>query len=675
MMNKLEQAMEDHKQQNWQQADSVYEEIIAEEPENADVMYLLATSKLSQNELDKALEIIDKAISCNDKAPAFLQLKGSILARSGENEKAQEVLEKALKQNPNLYQAQILLGHLYYTKGDVKNAEKHFNMAQKIDAKKPEAQVNLAKIMIEKGELEKAINMLRAVEQEHPEQASVKMMMGEAFIESGAYHFAENYFQKVLAMHPEYELAGLFLGIAKLHTGDKINAGKLITAFNQTHPNTKEGLAAIGLLLFHTQKYRAAVEYLRQAISVGLSPISWRSAYYESLAFLGQVQPAIDFYSKMQEKIRDKALNYRLGELHEQKGDRENAIKYYKKIAAGKTKYMMAQLGLARCKIAEQKYKKAEKICTELLQDANQNAEAIFLLVTSLLFQNKQEQAEKILQKIDYSRYTDVYKKVFRLQHGLLLDNREQYSKAMEVFSDKNKREQSEIAKNKLLSEKKLKKVQKLETTIEDERPDPIFLVGLPSVGLNYFVSWLHQQGVIVLNDRLISTGRPDILFTAQSMKTLKTVDDDMVRLERKIYHQKVKALTTGIKEEIKTLVDCLYLNPEQMILVKKFFPQAKVLLLTRDTPDIWLNQKVFGEEPIDSKDWNEAVNQILSMGLNLEQIDADKWLENDAKTLQHLSKLFDKKLEKNTINSQDYWRKSLFAKGHWKNYKQFLGK
>ena len=673
-MNKLEQAMEDHKQEKWQQADSVYEEILIEEPENADVMYLLATSKMSQNKNDEALEIIDKAIDLNEKAPAYLQLKASVLARKGQADEALNVLKKALKENPNLYQGQILAGHLYYTKGDIKNAEKHFHMAEKIDNKKPEAHVNLAKILLEKGDLEQAINLLRTVEKEHPEQASVKMMMGEAFIESGAYNFAENYFQKVLAMHPEYELAGLFLGIAKLYTGDKINAEKLITAFNQTHPNTKEGIAALGLFLYHTQRYRAAVEYLRKAISTGLSPLSWRSAFFESLAQLGQYKPAIEFYEQMKDKIKDKALNFRLGELHERNGDKEKAINYYKQIDEGKTKFTSAQIGIARCKIENGKFKKAEKICQNILETTGQNAESLFLLVTSLLFQNKQKEADSILDKINYSKYTDVYKKIFRLQHGLLLDNMQNYEKAFKLFTDENKKEKQQVQNTRLLSEKELKKVLKFDTKIEDDRKDPIFLIGLPSVGLNYFIDWLYKQGIVVLNDRLISIGRPDILFTARDMKTLKKVDDDMVRLERKIYHQKAKVLLSGIKEENATIVDCMYINPEQMILVKKFFPQAKIVLLNRDTADVWLNQKAFGAEPIDSKDWNETINQIISMGLNLEQINVDKWLENDKETLKQLSIIFDKDLIQNNINSQDYWRKSLFPKGHWKNYKNFLG-
>jgi tetratricopeptide (TPR) repeat protein len=673
-MNKLEQAMEDHKNGKWKEADSVYEEILTEEPENAEVMYILATSQMSQNKLEEALKTINKAIEVNDNAPSFLQLKGAVLARLGQTEKALKTLEKAIKQNPNLYQAHIAIGYIYYTKADKKNAEKHYRMAIKIDGKKPEGHVNLANILIDEGKIEEAVNLLRTIEKEHPEQASIKMIMGQAFIENGAYNFAENYFQKVLAMHPEYQLAGLYLGIAKLNTGDEKNAEKLITAFNQQYPNTREGIAALGLLMYYAKRFRMAVEYLRKAIGEGLAPFSWRTAFIESLAHLRQYQPAINFYEENELKFGKETSTFRLAELYEITGNIKKAKKSYKKITKDKNKFVSAQLGLGRCYLIENSPEKTEKICKVIFTINDKHAEATLLYITSLLKQNNQKQALKVLEKIDYSNYNNVYKKTFRLQHGLVLNQKNKYSKAMNVFEDNLKKEEVHVTKLNKISEDDIKKALSFKSVIDDSKRDPIFIIGSFSTLLDKFVTWLYEKGVKVLNDRLISKGRPDILYMSQEIDKLVNVDDDMVRLERKIYHQKAKTLMMAVEEENPLITDCLFINPEQMILVKKFFPNAKVLMLTRDTPDIWLHQKVFGEEPVDSKDWNEAKNQILSLGLNLYQIDADKWLDNDEQTLIELSNIFEKELQEVKQEGIDYWRRTSFAKSHWKKYKDFLG-
>ncbi len=672
-MNKLDQAMEDHKQGNWQLADKAYNEILLEEVDNSDVMYLLATSQMSQNKLDLSLSTINKAIELNNKAPAFLQLKGSILARQGNKEEAIKALASALKENPNLYQAHILAGHLYYEKGDKKQALKHFAMAKKISPELPEAQVNLAKIELDAGEIQKAIDILRTVEQKHPEQASVKMMMGQAFIENGAYSFAENYFQKVLAMHPDYQLAGLYLGIAKLNSGDEENAQKLITAFNQQYPNTKEGVAALGLLMFKNNRFRAAIEYLNNAIGQGLAPVSWQAALVESLARLGEYEKAIGFYERIARRFDDKNAEYRLAELFELDGKTGKAKKHYKKTDQSDSKYIASLLGLTRCYLLEEKFEKAEKKVKKVLEKNAKHAEAILLFLTSLLNQEKEKAALKVLESLEYSNYNDVYKKTFRIQHGLILDKQKKYKKAMKVFNDKSKKEEErKIQKLHPLSEEELKLVKSFETHIDDDKKDPVFVIGAQSTSINQFVTWLNKSKVTVLNDRLISLGRPDLLYGQQQVSVLKDLDDDKVRLERKLYFQKARVLMTALIEN-SLFVDCMYLNPLQMTLVKKFFPNAKIVLLSRKEGDIKLNQKVFGKEPIEAKDWEKHKNQVIAMDLNVLEVNVDKWEEGDKDTLKQLSVVFEKELTKDKNEKVKYWRKNMFTKNHWKNYKDEL--
>ncbi len=669
-MNKIEQAMEDHKKGKWQKADMAYEEILKEEPENAEVMYLLAISKNSQNQLDEAENIIDKAIETNGKAPAYLQTKGMILARKGKTNEAIDVLSKALTENPNLYQSHITIGHLYYAKNMKKEAAKHFNMAIKVDKKQVEGHVNLAKILIDQGDAQQAINILNELEKDHPEKVSIKMMMGQGFLERGAYSFAENYFQKVLAMHPEYELAGLYLGIAKINTGDMENAEELITAFNQQHPNTKEGLAGLGLLMFKMDNFRISANYLHNAIGEGISPLTWRIALVESLAKLGQLDPAILLYEENDEKIIHMDSGFRLAELYELKGKIKKAKKRYKKTDKQDSKYVASLLGLSRCYLVENKPEKAEKTTDKVLLTNKDHAEAILLNLTSILFQDKKDKALDILSGIDYQKYSDIYKKTFRLQHGLILDHMKNYQHALKVFVDKAKTEEQKIAKAQLLNESEIEQIKKFDSN--NENNNPVFLIGAQSTGINEFANWLNQQGVTVLNDRLVSKGRPDILYAEQSIEVLTNANEEMVKLERKLYQQKAKVM---LGEKTTMFVDCMYINPKQVAIIKKFFPLSKVLLLDRKKEDIAFNQTVFGKEPVSAEDWKAVKQQILDMDLDILEIDIDSWISNDEKTLKAIGEVFNKELSNKESQPVKYWRKSLFEKSHWKNYEEFLGK
>lgn len=671
-MNKLEQAMEDQKRGNWEKADNAYLEIIQEEPQNADVYYFFATSLMSQNKLEEALKTIDQALELEQQAPSYSQIKGSILARMGKNDEALIELEKAIKGNPNLYQSYIVIGHIYYTKGNRAEAEKHFRLAIKIDSRHPEGQVNLARILLDDGEIDSAFNTLKSIEEEHPEQASIKMMIGQALIEKGAYNYAENYFQKVLAMHPDYDLAGLYLGITKLYIGDMKSAEKLITTFNKQYPNTREGLAAIGLINFRNNRFAVAAEFLKKSIGSGLSPLSWRTAFVESLARMGTLKPAIEFYKKFGEKLKEETVQFRLGELYELSSKTKKAKKQYKKIKTDSSKYIASLLGLARVYLLENKPEKAGECSKKVLDITRKHAEATLLFLNSLLFQDKKHKALEVLENLNYDDYNDVYKKTFKLQHGLLLDKLKEYDKAMGIFTDSEKSKKEEVQTIEKFSEKEINIINKFSSKIKKEIIDPVFVVGAQSTGINVFALWLNQQGVQVLNDRLVSLGRPDILYSFQEIEDIAKVDDEMVQLERELYQQKVKVYMGNIDEN-KLLADCMYINPNQMALIKKFFPQAQIVILKRDTDDIWLNQKVFGSEPIDSSEWSETVNQILSMGLNVSQIDFDLWQQNDTETLNKLSQIFNKELDHSKKTEQKYWRKTHFKKGHWKNYKKYL--
>ena len=670
-MNKLEQAMENHKKGKWQEADTVYEELLQEEPENAEVMYLLAISKNSQNQLDEAENIIEKAIELNGNAPAFLQTKGMILARKGKTDEAIEILSKALTKNPNLYQSHITIGHLYYAKGMKKEAAKHFNMAIKVDKEQVEGHVNLAKILIDQGEPQEAINILNALEQEHPEQVSIKMMMGQGFIERGAYSFAENYFQKVLAMHPEYDLAGLYLGIAKLNTGDMENAEKLITAFNQQYPNTREGLAGLGQLMFKRNNFRVSANYLHNAIGEGISPLTWRVTLVESLARLGQFDPAISLYEENSEKIEYTNGEFRLAELYELKGETGKAKEQYKKINKDDSKYIASLLGLTRCYLVENKPEKAEKTSDKILLTNQDHAEAILLKLTSLLFQKKEIEALEILKEIKYDKFNDVYKKTFRLQHGLIHDYMKNYQEAINVFLDKSKTEEQKTVKVKLLKEEDIKAIQSFGIKTEESDKNPVFIIGSQSTAINEFASWLSQEGIVVLNDRLVSKGRPDILYAEQTIEVLTAADDEMVKLERQLYKQKAKVM---MGPETEIFADCMYINPQQVAIIRKFFPQSKIILLKRALKDIEFNQTVFGQEPVSADEWQKAGKQISDMGLDVTEVDVDSWLSNDKATMESIGSIFKKELSNKESQPIKYWRKSLFDKGHWQNYEEFLG-
>lgn len=670
-MRTLDQAREFQNQGNFEEVDAIFEEILQEEPKNAEVIFMLAKSQMNQNKLDKALVTIDRALALNSEDHEFSQIKGSILARLGRYEEAIAELKKSLESNPNNYQSQVVLGHMYYSAGKKDEAETHFKMALKIDADKVDAQVNLAKLMMDDGDVERAIKKLTHIEKSFPQDPSVKMMMGQAFIENNAYTFAEKYFEKVREMLPEYALARLYWGIAKLYMGDVDFAEKIILGFNQKFKNVKEGLAAMGLLFFKKKRFKAAHDFLSVAVKDGMSPLSWRATLAEAQVALGMVTSAISFYKESLNKYHNSAHSVRLAELYEMNQDLDKAIEQYKKTDKTEVKYVLSLMGQARCELLRENYSVTEQLTTEILNIHENSPETLLLLANALLFQDKQEEALALLTPLDYKGFNYMFKKTLRVMHALILDHQGRYEEAMAVFTDQSKMDEEKIPQIKRLSENLVKKIQTCKTDIAKTSNEPIFVVGTQSTDIHNFTYWLSNNNIQVLNDRLISEGREDIFNIYPNFEETLNMGEAKVNAVRRRYREKVQGFLQNTIEG--KYVDCLYTNPHQLALIKKYFPHSPVILLTRATADIWINQQAFGQEQIDSKDWNESINHIISMGLNLITIDIDDWHKNDEETLNKLQTVFDEQLQPREDLEVKYWRKTLFTRGHWKNYKQFL--
>ena len=668
-MNKLEEAKKHHINGNLEQAEDCYNELLGEDPKNIDVLNLLSTLKLGQNKLDEALENIENALKLDGTKPRLYQTKGSILVQKGSLDQAIESFKKALHENPNLYGSQVSLGNIYYFKGDKQKAKHHYELGNKISSKQSESYIGLAKVQMVEGDVDSALKTLKKVEVSKANQLPIQRMMAILFLEKGLFQDAEVYLEEILKVYPDEVVSSLYLGLAKLQAGEFELADKLIYEFYQKNTNSSDGLAAVGLVMFHKNNFQMAIEYLEKAIGTGMVPWSWKEALYEAKVKIGDVEPALDFYKNLD--FVNSKTNFRLGELYLLNGEEYKARKQFKKINKSDSFYISSALNIARSYLTENKKEKANKFYMKVLELIPNNSEAKLFQINYLLEIGDSKAALIEIESINKKVYDDSFNRSVNLIYGLFLDNEKRYKEAMDVFKDLQSKEEIPVFKK--ITENEVTSVSKLESGLDDGRIDPIFVIGLESTGISLFSNWLKSNNLNVFSDRLNSKGRNDVLSQLVEISIFGHLDDNNERLERRKYYQKAKTVKSELSHDDQ-IVDCMNINVFQMAIIKKFFPKAKTVLLSRNTPDIWLNQKILHKELIDSTDWNETKNQLISMGLNLVHIDLDLWLENDKETFNLLNEVFGKELQKSENNEQKYWQRTLLTKDHWKNYQQYLG-
>ncbi|MFH1799364.1 MAG: tetratricopeptide repeat protein [Candidatus Omnitrophota bacterium] len=112
---------------------------------------------MQKNDVDKALESFNKAVSLDPKNLSVYVGLGNAYFQKGDADKALESFNKAISLNSKSLYAYIGLGNLYLQKGNIDKAIDSFNKAISLDPKDPQAHSSLGHLYIQKGDKDAAL--------------------------------------------------------------------------------------------------------------------------------------------------------------------------------------------------------------------------------------------------------------------------------------------------------------------------------------------------------------------------------------------------------------------------------------------------------------------------------------------------------------------------------------
>jgi len=106
----LQRALAHHRAGQLAEAEALYRQILAQQPNHADVRHLLGALAVSVGRFDQALELIGSAIALRPDVPIYHGNLGETYRRSGRNEEAVVALRRALALAPDYAEAWNNLG-------------------------------------------------------------------------------------------------------------------------------------------------------------------------------------------------------------------------------------------------------------------------------------------------------------------------------------------------------------------------------------------------------------------------------------------------------------------------------------------------------------------------------------------------------------------------------------
>jgi len=163
----------------------------------------LASLSLQVGEVDKASELLSRALAHNQPHPRVLFLKATISAQQGVLPSAIDDLEAALKKEPNFTQAREFLAGLYFQTQAYQESEKHYEVLNKNTILSQNALLNYADSLLKLGSSKQAFALLEKAHSESPDDLALKDRYVRAAIATEHYEEALSGIDVLLTNSPQ----------------------------------------------------------------------------------------------------------------------------------------------------------------------------------------------------------------------------------------------------------------------------------------------------------------------------------------------------------------------------------------------------------------------------------------------------------------------------------------
>ncbi len=251
-------------------AEAIYAQILAETPDQPDVLHYLGLLKHQSGNGAEAVRLMKQGIGSGLPNPGYYYNLGGVLQQQGQLLEALEYLEKAVALTPSYAAAWNRMGETYEDLGMAFKAAEHYRKAHEQEPATREYTLNLVRALRQTGELkeanelceaalkaepgdvafaffqtqclidssraEEAVEKLRAALRAEPLSAPLQHGMGMVLSELGRFDQAKEHFGKALAIDPQFYGAYFSLSNIQDFAGDEKAADELEKRVQQSPP-------------------------------------------------------------------------------------------------------------------------------------------------------------------------------------------------------------------------------------------------------------------------------------------------------------------------------------------------------------------------------------------------------------------------------------------------------
>jgi tetratricopeptide (TPR) repeat protein/capsular polysaccharide biosynthesis protein len=253
---------------NFTQAISIYKQLIALQPEQANLYAELGLLYSRNNQIAQAIESYQQALSIN---PNWAELRYNLAViwhQLGNWQEAIDSYQKTVAIDPYYTKAYFNLAVLYDQKEQLESAIANYHSAIYTDPNYTRAYSNLGSTLAKQKQYTESVKVYRQGLKINPAWETLHNNLGQVLSIAGKSDEALAAFRYALALEPQFALAHYNLGKLWYKEGNYIEAENHLHKAVESEPNNLWYISDYAQLLLTRGKLELAVEHLGRAIAL-----------------------------------------------------------------------------------------------------------------------------------------------------------------------------------------------------------------------------------------------------------------------------------------------------------------------------------------------------------------------------------------------------------------------
>jgi tetratricopeptide (TPR) repeat protein len=351
----IAKAVAHHQSGQLQQAETLYRQVLASEPNHADALHLLGLLAHQAGDNQTAVELMGEAARLSPKIAFIHNNLGMALQDQGNLDAAMEQYRQAIALDPKYVEPHMNLGTAYQEQGNLEQAAKCHAQAIKINPGFAKAHNNLGKTLAEMGKTEEGITHIERAIELDPNFVEAQNNLGALLFQLNQDNQASPYVERAVkileqavALNPDYAEAQNNLGLAYTNAGKFDDAIKHFEKAIALKPGVVDTYGNLGAALVSCGKYEQASSSLERALALNPDFADAHNNLGAALNNLDKPAEAIPHFERaLALKPDDASIYLNFGTAYRIMIKFEEAIYYYEKALSLKPDYSDAINNLA----------------------------------------------------------------------------------------------------------------------------------------------------------------------------------------------------------------------------------------------------------------------------------------------------------------------------------------